>query len=827
MAEVPPQITALSALLRPLQFAARGAGRNAARLAAFEPLVVSTVNAARGRVGDDVLDELMAVAKGFDAGDVDDKRARVARMLDLVQGAANASTANASTAQASAVTPLPRVDVMAVPVTSLKGMGPRRVQSLAERGLLTVGDLLFTLPRTYEDRRGVKRIADLETGALAVVSGTVIASGAVGMAGRGRRYEVAVDDGSGQLRLVFFHFRPQEMHKRFARGAVVTASGEVQSYGPRMQMIHPRVSSGARVEELGGVQPVYPELRGLHPLELARCVAAALEHAKRVGVVDALPEDVKRAGAVPDLGTALSDIHAPADDVGPAALRALLERSSPGHKRLAFEELFVLGTALALRRRAGHEDPAPALAASDGEDAAVARLLPFTPTAAQARAIREVFADLTKPVPMARLLQGDVGSGKTAVAAAACLRAVRAGHQAAFMAPTELLAEQHARTLMKLFSPLGVRVGIITGSVGKKARAIAEARLRNRDLDIAVGTQALLSEGVEFARLGLCVVDEQHRFGVVQRAALRAKGPRAVDAGGVGVMRLAPHLLVMTATPIPRSLALTVYGDLAVSVLDEMPPGRTPVKTEATRDVTRVYAAVADVLARGERAFVVYPLIDESEKIDLAAASAGYQELRAVLASSPAGAAHVDAVALLHGRMKAAEREKTMAAFARGDVKVLVSTTVVEVGVDVPEATLMAVMNAERFGLAQLHQLRGRVGRSARPSRCILVVAGGGGFMEDAMRRVHILTTTNDGFRIAEEDLAMRGPGDVLGTRQSGVPSLAFSDLVKNAPLIELTRALADRLVDGDPLLQKPEHAGLRKLVLERYAARLALTAAG
>jgi ATP-dependent DNA helicase RecG len=359
-----------------------------------------------------------------------------------------------------------------------------------------------------------------------------------------------------------------------------------------------------------------------------------------------------------------------------------------------------------------------------------------------------------------------------------------------------------------LFSPLGVRVEVITGSMGKKARAIAEARLRNRDLDVAVGTQALLSEGVEFSRLGLCIADEQHRFGVVQRAALRAK---------TGSRKLMPHLLVMTATPIPRSLALTVYGDLAVSVLDELPPGRTPVSTRATTSIDDAHAAIRAAMERGERAFVVHPLIEESPAAgDLAAATAGFEQLCVLLGETN--------VALLHGKLPLKERDAAMARFLRGDARVLVATTIVEVGVDVPEATLMVIMNAERFGLAQLHQLRGRVGRSARKSECVLVVAGGG---EDAHKRVQVLCETNDGFRIAEEDLMLRGPGDVLGTRQSGLPSLAFSDLVRHAPLIEQTRQLADALIEGDPSLTREEHTGLRKLVYERYASRLALTSAG
>lgn len=828
-------------LLPPLRFAAKDNFEKVARLVGFESLVSAAIGKVQGHTDPGLLEEIAALARGFDAADDAERRRRARLLLALVDATTPpAPAATPARAEVAAIQPerarghgrgpmaaessAPKKsslrteparhsaddDVLSSSVRFLKGIGPRRAAELEKRGLRTVGDLLYTLPRTYEDRRAVRRMADLEPGVLAVVSGTVVASGPVGFGGRGRRYEVAIDDGSGQLRLVFFHFRLPEMQRRFPRGAVVTAAGEVQNYGPRRQMVHPRVCAGARAEELGGIAAVYPEILGMHALEVARCVQAALAHVRTGGVADPLPPSVRQTGKVSPLLDAFEEIHAPRDDLDASSLRALAERRSAGHRRLAFEELFVLGLALALRRRAGHADPAPRLRPTATEHEAITRLLPFTLTGAQRRAIAEIGHDLDGDVPMSRLLQGDVGAGKTAVAAAACLRTVRADHQAAFMAPTEILAEQHGRTLQRLFTPLGVRVEVLTGAMTKKARRLAEARLANRDVDVVVGTQALLSEGVHFARLGICIVDEQHRFGVVQRAALREKGPL------VGGTKLAPHLLVMTATPIPRSLALTVYGDLAVSVLDELPPGRTPVETSATGDRETAIAAVAEVTARGERAFVVYPLIEESDTSDLAAATQGFEDLRDRFG---------ERVALLHGRMSTSEREQTMAHFVRGTVDVLVSTTVIEVGVDVPEATLMVVENAERFGLAQLHQLRGRVGRSHRKSRCILVVGSAGG--EDALARVRILTETSDGFRIAEEDLALRGPGDVLGTRQAGLPSLAFSDLVRHAPLIELSRRLADEVVANDPQLERREHAGLRQLVLERYAMRLSLTVAG
>lgn len=702
-------------------------------------------------------------------------------------------------------------------MTRLQGTGPQRALALSDRGIKTIGDVVFTLPRTYEDRRTKRKISELSDGLLTVVSGTVMASGVVG-GGRGRRYEAVLDDGSAQLRLVFFHFRLPEMQKRLVRGEVVTASGDVKRHGGRLSLIHPRLSSGDMAtgagQALGGVQAVYAELQGLHPLEFARVVGAAIAVIKG-GVPDPLPPAVVAAAKLSALHDALVEIHAPADDVSAEALRALIDRTSSGHRRLAFEELFVLGTALSLRRRSQAIDPAPVLLPQAGEDDAVLRLLPFVLTRAQQRAVAEVLADLEKPSPMGRLLQGDVGSGKTAVAAIACLRAARAGYQAAFMAPTEILAEQHGRNLKKVGFAAGLRVEVLTGSLSKKARTLLESRIANRDVDVVVGTQALLSEGVRFCNLGLCIVDEQHRFGVVQRALLRQKGP---VAGGVSQT---PHLLVMTATPIPRSLTLTVYGDLAVSVLDELPPGRTPITTTLVGDLGVAIDAIQACLARDERAFVVYPLIDESEKLDVQAATAGFEDLRHALPPRPDGS---DDLVLVHGKLSSAQKDAAMTSFARGDKRVLVATTVVEVGVDVPAATLMVIVNAERFGLAQLHQLRGRVGRSARASSCMLVASDPS---PDAFDRLRTLCETNDGFVIAQKDLELRGPGDVLGTRQSGLPTLAFSDLVRHGALIELARSLADDVVSSDPLLQRSEHAGLRKLVWERYAERLALTAAG
>ncbi len=836
-ADDPHREALAKALLPPLVFASKDDFKLIDRLTGVDGLVDSVLETVG--VGDRLGRALRNAATGFDAADVDSKRARVTRMLELLRGvpvtpvspalttkATSSSTKTAlplTTMEAKPRRPAPTTkttkqtteatDPLTWPLTRLKGVGPLKAAQLHERGLLTLGDVLFTLPRTYEDRREKRNIREVEDGLLTVVAGTVQISGIVG-GGRGRRFEATIDDGTGLLRLVFFHFKQGELMARLARGSVVTASGEVKKQQGRATMMHPRLTSGDKATALGGVSAVYPEIKGLHPLELARVAAAAVDAITTTPPPDPLPASIVAAMKLPTLAEALTSLHKPAADIDVESLRALVERRSPGHTRLAFEELFVLGTAITLRRLAQGVDPAPPLARVDGEEEAATRLLPFSLTGAQRRASAEVLADLAKATPMARLLQGDVGAGKTAVAAVAALRAARAGFQTAFMAPTEILAEQHGRTLKKIGFAAGLRVEVLTGSVGKKARNLIEARLRNRDIDIIVGTQALLSEGVTFAKLGLCIVDEQHRFGVVQRALLREKGP-VVDG-----TNLTPHLLVMTATPIPRSLTLTVYGDLSVSILDELPPGRTPIKTHITPDMHAAVDVIRQTLSRDERAFVVYPLIDESEKLDVMAASAGFEDLRKTFLRDDG----VEDVILLHGKMPTADKDAAMTAFSRGDKRVLVSTTVIEVGVDVPQASLMVIVNAERFGLAQLHQLRGRVGRGAAVSTCLLVPGDAG---HDALERLRTLEETTDGFRIAEKDLELRGAGDVLGTRQSGLPTLAFSDFFKHAKLIEVARGYAEDVVGRDPKLQLPEHVGLRRLVRERYADRLMLTSAG
>jgi ATP-dependent DNA helicase RecG len=572
-------------------------------------------------------------------------------------------------------------------------------------------------------------------------------------------------------------------------------------------MIHPEIEvlTAEEEEAPARIVPVYEKPTEMHPGAMRRIVHAAVaEFADRVP--SALPPVVAERQRIIDLPRALRHVHVPLPE---ADLSALEGARSLAHRSLVFDELFYLQLGLALRRHAAGEAPGRAFPASARLVPALQARLPFRPTAAQERAFAEIAADLARPHPMRRLLQGDVGSGKTLVALLAALTVIEAGAQAALMAPTELLAEQHLETVRPLAEPLGVETVLLTGAVKGRTRRAALAGLAEGRIPLAVGTHALIQEGVTVARLGLAVVDEQHRFGVLQRAALqRQAGTEAVD------------VLVMSATPIPRTLALTLYGDLAVSTLDELPPGRTPVATEICRESRRdrVYARVRAEVDAGHQAYIVYPLVEESEKSSLRAATTMVREL----ASGPL--AGLD-LGLVHGRMKPDDKDLVMRRFKGGVHQVLVSTTVIEVGIDVPNATAIVVEHAERFGLAQLHQLRGRVGRGRAPGHCWLVVPDWTG--EDAWQRLRTLEQSTDGFRIAEADLALRGPGDFLGTRQAGLPDFRVANLVRDTALLRAARDEAVGWLARDPDLSRPESAGLRAVLEHRWRGRLGLVRVG
>ncbi|KAF1711543.1 ATP-dependent DNA helicase RecG [Pseudoxanthomonas kalamensis DSM 18571] len=668
-----------------------------------------------------------------------------------------------------------------IPIASLKGVGPRVAEKLAARGLLTLQDLWLHLPRQYEDRTRLTPIAELRAGETVQVEGRVEA------VERGFRYRpmlrVAIaDDSQATLVLRFFHFRSQQVNQ-FRVGARVRCYGTPRPGQHGLEIVHPsyRVLDEEGGEDLGeALDPVYPAIEGIGPVSLRRLVAQALDRLPDEASLELLPADVLDALRLPSLREAVLTLHRPPLD---ADVSALLTGQHPAQRRLALEELLAHQLSLRRQRIALQRHRAPVLAGDGVLARRLEQSLPFRLTAAQRRVFEQVCADLAKPLPMLRLVQGDVGSGKTVVAALAAMLAVEQGRQVALAAPTELLAEQHLRNLHAWLQPLGVQVTWLAGKVTGKARAKALEDVASGVAQVVVGTHALMQEAVVFHDLALAIVDEQHRFGVQQRLALRDKGA----AGGGAV----PHQLVMTATPIPRTLAMTAYADLDVSAIDELPPGRTPVQTVALAAerrpelVERIRAACSE----GRQAYWVCTLIDESDEVVAQAAQTTFEQLDAAMPELR--------IALVHGRMKAAAKQAAMQAFTRGEIDLLVATTVIEVGVDVPNASLMIIENAERLGLAQLHQLRGRVGRGAAASTCVLLYQPP--LSQMARQRLDTLRQTSDGFVIAEKDLELRGPGELLGTRQTGLADFRIADLGRDAGLLPQVHALADRLLAEAP----------------------------
>jgi len=680
------------------------------------------------------------------------------------------------------------------PVETLPGIGKVSGVALRTRGVETVGDLIWLLPLGYRDERRVLSIAELEVGSHQLTAGTVES-----VRGGRRMAQVTLRDleGDAQLRLVWFN-SPPGLLSRFAEGACFRVAGEVQAYRGELSITHPQTQfvAAGQAPEGGGIVPRYPIVPGVAPKVLSKAVGAALSRAAST-MVGAVPEATLKDEGLPTLSGALVALHAPPSDLDEDGLVALEEQRSPAQLRLAFEEFFMLE--LALHRRRVDEQGVVA-EALDYDEVALARArgaLGFELTAAQTRVVAEIDEDMGEARPMRRLLQGDVGSGKTAVAMLAAARAISAGGQVAFMAPTEILAEQHFRSLQPVAEAMGVRCALVLGGARASHRRATRKALVEGRLDLAVGTHALLTEGVVFNRLRLVIVDEQHRFGVGQRL-------RLVDKSGA----MSPHLLVMTATPIPRTLTLALHGDLSSSVLDELPPGRIPPVTRAYSldERERALRQLERALEKDGQAYVVCPVIEDSEDNELRTAEEAYRELSVRFERWGVG--------LLHGRLPADEKQRVMDGFVAGELRVLVSTTVIEVGVDVARANVILIEQAERFGLAQLHQLRGRVGRAGQASGCLLVHDAKG---EEARARIAILCESHDGFRIAEEDLRLRGPGELFGRRQSGLPGFRFGDLRRDGPLLERARDAAQAVFDADPQLERPEHAAARA-ALDRLA---------
>jgi ATP-dependent DNA helicase RecG len=665
------------------------------------------------------------------------------------------------------------------PVTTLRGVGAALAERLAKLGITRVQDLLFLLPTRYEDRTRIVPLGALTPGEHAVVEGEIQLTEVTYR--RRRQLLCRISDGSGFLTLRFFYFTTAQ-HNAMTRGQRLRCYGEVRRGPLGLEMVHPEYRR-ANLEQDAleeSLTPMYPATEGLTQPRLRMLISQALgEAGSAIAVRDWLPADVQRSLQLPALRDALELLHRPPRQQDHTQL---LTGHHPAQRRLAFEELLAHQLSLRLRKLRTAADPGLPLIDPAGLAARLLAALPFRLTGAQQRASAEIDADLMRQHPMLRLLQGDVGCGKTVVAALAAARAIGSGQQVALMAPTELLAEQHWRSLESWFGPLNLPVALLTGSQPARTRRSAEEAIASGEVQIVVGTHALFQKGINFAKLALIIVDEQHRFGVEQRMTLQEKGRAA------GLM---PHQLIMTATPIPRTLAMTAYADLDISVIDELPPGRTPVATVVMADQRRHEVVQRILLAcrTGRQAYWVCPLIDESEELRYQAAEETAAALREALPELK--------VELVHGRQPAARKEATMAAFKANRVHLLVATTVIEVGVDVPNATLMVIENAERMGLAQLHQLRGRVGRGAAASTCVLLYRAP--LSKLARARLHTIRETTDGFEIARRDLELRGPGELLGTRQTGLAQLRVADLARDTDLLPLVQKTAELMLRDYP----------------------------
>ena len=673
------------------------------------------------------------------------------------------------------------VNLAEQPVTRLKGVGARNAEKLVRLNIETVQDLLFHLPLRYQDRTRIQPIGGVRRGDQVVIEGEVDLAEI--KFGRRRSLLVRLSDGTGGIILRFFYFSNAQ-RQALARGVRLRCFGEVRSGPSSLEMVHPeyeRVDPDAPMDVEEALTPIYPTTEGVHQLTLRGLMtqALALLDSRPEGLRELLPDSLLGRFRLQSLAQAVSYLHRPPPD---ADQQQLLASTHPAQQRLTFEELLAHQISLRKLRMQHQRIHANPLPVESDLKQQLLDSIPFRLTEAQQRVVGEIEQDLAQPRPMQRLVQGDVGAGKTIVSALAALQAIAAGSQVVLMAPTELLAEQHLRSFSQWLEPLGIRIAWLTGRMKGKAREQTLAEIAGGDAQLAVGTHALFQEEVVFDDLGLVIIDEQHRFGVHQRLALREKGSRQGHF---------PHQLIMTATPIPRTLAMTAYADLDLSVIDQLPPGRKPVTTAVISDQRRdeVVARVRAACAEGRQAYWVCTLIEESEALQCQAAEESERLLTEALPELRVG--------LVHGRIKADEKERLMAAFKAGELDLLVATTVIEVGVDVPNASLMIIENAERLGLAQLHQLRGRVGRGTAESHCVLMYHGP--LSNNAKERLSILRQTSDGFLIAQKDLEMRGPGEVLGTRQTGDMQLRIADLVRDQGLLDEVREAAGMMLEQHP----------------------------
>ncbi|MBE9504101.1 MAG: ATP-dependent DNA helicase RecG [Proteobacteria bacterium] len=811
-------ISCLLAIKRPLQYASRNAYKNLPKIKDLHIVIPELLFEAKLKAGNIAISEIEGIKEqfiSFDSLSLDEKHKRIDSALSSLEGLieklgdiidvpvdCNETVPTAGSCSISSKS-------LNTPIQYIKGVGPKIASLLARRGIKTIEEALYLFPHRYDDRRNLRKVAQLRAGEVQQVTGDVLATGEVMLSARRKIFEVIIGDGTGTLTLKWFNYNKKYIQSLYPEGCRILASGEVKLYSGSKEIIHPDTEIlEAGEDELASfkrILPVYPLTEGLSQKVMRKIMARVLADFID-DIVDGIPESIRYQRQLLPLKEAMKEVHFPSND---ADLDALMAKKTASHKGLVYDEFFFLELGIAMRRRGIETRKGVEMKSTGRLKSKLLEILPFNLTGAQKRVIGEIETDLTLPSPMHRLLQGDVGCGKTIVALVSALYAVEEGYQVAIMAPTEILAEQHYINMRSFAEKLGIKTELIRGSLkGKEKKEVIET-IAKGDIELIVGTHALIQEGVSFKRLGLGIIDEQHRFGVVQRAKL----------GEMGCGGIAPNILVMTATPIPRSLAMTVYGDLELSVIDELPPGRQEIKTKVfhERDRAKVYKLIESELKKGRQAYIVYPLVDESEKMELMDATGMAEELQTVFKNYKVG--------LIHGRMKVDEKESVMAAFKDGLINLLVSTTVIEVGIDVPNATIMVIEHAERFGLSQLHQLRGRVGRGNDTSICVLLAQYRKS--DEARERLRVMENFTSGFDISEADLKIRGPGDFLGTRQSGMPDFRIGNILKDERILKASRDDAFSVIEKDPKLSLPENRLLKSVLEDRWKGRLELAGVG
>jgi ATP-dependent DNA helicase RecG len=804
-------------LLKPVEFASKDNYQKIDTVRGLEGTASKIVGEMKGAVDfqkwEDDIARLGSLFSGYDSKAPDKKRSTLQKAREISKKIVSANPTAKSELTDSPADRYHKpsfdlsesVERLNTPVTFVKGVGPKRAKVFEKKGVKTVEDLLYYFPKYYINIRGVKTIKELRLKERAALVVEVVVSGEKFTSRkRFRRIsEIIVTDGTDLMTLVWFNI--PYMKGRYKVGMRLLVTGVVSEFNRRKSMAHPDVepwdgegTEGYDADIIGRYQ--LPERMRL--MTVVKIVSEATQKYSD-DLIDGVPEEVRQRHGLLPLRDAIKIIHNPAsvpeNEIGIADME---NGSWLPIKSVAMDELFIMELGLLLKRRKIIKSTGRSFNLPGSLIDKFIENLPFSLTTAQTRTLNEITNDLRSPQTTHRLLQGDVGSGKTVVAILASLLAVENGAQAAFMAPTEILSEQHFRTLSGRLDEIGVSSALLTSSVKGSNRETVLEGIKSGETNIIFGTHALIQEGVEFSDLGFVVVDEQHRFGVLQRGALKEKGKR-------------PEVLVMTATPIPRTLALTVYGDLDISVIDELPPGRKPITTLLFGEDQRkiAYDTILGELKKGRQAYIVYPLVEESETLNLKNATEMAEKLTSIFTGFT--------VKLITGRMKGEEKEEVMGGFTRGEIDLLVATTVVEVGVDVPNATVMVVEHAERFGLSQLHQLRGRVGRGGDESYCILI--SDYRVSDDAKKRLEVMEKTTDGFVIAEEDLKIRGPGEFMGTRQSGIPAFRAADLIRDYDTLLIAREEAELLIDKDPMLNDPAHRGTRRVLLSRFEGRLSL----